>query len=133
MIFHFRKCSDTWHMWKLTQLIWPSFICSPTLTNTCLSHRLDKSILTNSNTEPYYYSEEKHKNKLRNVNLFVVVADSSLFFSLFYWMLHSNLEFNNSFLISIRHLTVWLVIWQYTFSHVTAYTYLYYLVLDCNV
>lgn len=67
-------------MWKLTQLIWPFFIHSPMVTNTCLSPRLETNpslwILTLSSI----IIQEKHRNTVRNVNLFVVDADSNLFF-----------------------------------------------------
>lgn len=40
----------------------------------------DKSTSMNSSTEVFYYSEEKHRNTVRNVSLFVVDADGNLLF-----------------------------------------------------
>lgn len=42
----------------------------------------DKFIFMDSYTEFYHYSEETHRTTVRNVSLFVVDADSNLFFPL---------------------------------------------------
>lgn len=110
-------------MWKLTQLIWLSFLYSPTLTNTCLSPRLETNPSLWILTLNSIIIQWKNRNKVRNVNLFVVDADSNIFSSLFLWMPFSILEYNSSFLTGFRHFNIWLVIWQYTFSHITTYTY----------
>lgn len=66
----------------------------------------DKSTPMNSCTELFYYSEEKHRIAVRNVNLFVVAVDGNLCLSLLLRVPCSSLEYNSSFLLGISHFHV---------------------------